>query len=269
MSDHPDTPEFDRLLAVIRRLRAPGGCPWDREQTEASMAPHLLEETFEAVDAIRAGDADASCEELGDVLMNVLMIAQIAAEAGRFGSEDVARTIADKLIRRHPHVFGDVQARDSEQVLRNWERIKQTERDKAESSEPAGLLDGLPADLPALLLAFRLGEKAGRVGFDWPDPSGPRAKLDEELRELDDALAQSDAKAIEAELGDLLFSVANLARHHGVNPEMALRDTAIRFRRRFAHVERTLGSRLRSAPLEEKEQAWSEAKERENRAADS
>ena len=187
------TPQLHRLLQIIERLRAPDGCPWDREQSEESMAPHLLEEAFEAVEAIEKADTDESCEELGDVLMNVLMIAQIAAEAGRFTSEDVARSISDKLVRRHPHVFGDLTAADSDEVLKNWEQIKKQEK----GDKPRGALEGLPTNLPALLLAFRIGEKAHRAGFDWPDPTGPRAKLDEELGELDEALA--------SELFSLLF----------------------------------------------------------------
>ena len=257
MTEARETPQLHRLLQIVQRLRAPNGCPWDREQTEVSMAPHLLEEAFEAVDAIRNGDADASCEELGDVLMNVLMIAQIAAEAGRYDAEDVARDISDKLVRRHPHVFGETRADDTEAVLANWELIKRQEKP---DTPPRGVLDGLPADLPALLLAYRLGEKVARVGFDWPDADGPRRKLLEELAELDDALATGQIAAIEAELGDVLFSVCNLARHVQVNPEMALRATADRFRRRFAHVERELGPRLGEASLEEKEELWQQAK---------
>lgn len=249
------------LLRVIDRLRDPGGCPWDREQTESSMAPHLLEEAFEAVEAVRGGDAGAACEELGDVLMNVLMIARIASEAGRYDIGQVARGIADKLVRRHPHVFGDVAAGDSETVLANWERIKRTEKGDA----PRGVLSGLPAALPALLKAYRVGEKAARVGFDWPSADGPRAKIDEELRELDAARTAGHQAQIEAEFGDLLFAIANHARHCGVNPEMALAGTIARFRSRFEHVERHLGERLGDAPLDELERAWGEAKRAEGR----
>lgn len=222
------------------------------------MAPHLLEEAFEAVEAIQKSDPAESCEELGDVLMNVLMIAQISGEAGRFTSEDVARSISDKLVRRHPHVFGDATASDSDQVLKNWEQIKRQE--KGEGEPARGALDGLPVDLPALLLAYRIGEKAHRAGFDWPDPTGPRAKLDEELRELDEALAAEDPAAIEAELGDALFSLVNVARHAGVNPEMALRKTGQRFRARFHLVEKALGDRLAESSLAEKEAEWEAAK---------
>lgn len=250
-------PQLHRLLDILARLRAPDGCPWDREQTEASMAPHLLEEAYEAVDALQTGDARASCEELGDVLMNVLLIAQIASEAGRYDAEAVAAGIADKLVRRHPHVFGDRAVSGTDEVLANWETIKRTE-----AGGPAkSVLSGVPEALPGLLRAYRVGEKAARAGFDWPDRRGPREKLDEELRELDAALAAGEAGAIEHELGDVLFSVVNLARHAKVQPEMALRRTIDRFIRRFREVERSLGDRLASATLEEMEAAWQRAKE--------
>ena len=222
------------------------------------MAPHLLEEAFEAVEAIQKADAEESCEELGDVLMNVLMIAQIASESGRFNSEDVARTISDKLVRRHPHVFGDVVAQDSDAVLQNWEQIKKSEK----GEKPRGALDGVPVSLPALQQALRIGEKAHRTGFDWPDAQGPRAKLDEELGEMDEALASGDRACAEDELGDVLFSLVNVARHAGINPEMALRRTSQRFRSRFQLVEQALGDRLMDSSLAEKEAAWEDAKKR-------
>jgi len=244
-------------MEIIARLRAPDGCPWDREQTEITMAPHLLEEAYEALEAIRGGDAEASCEELGDVLMNVLMVAQIASEQDRFDAEDVARAIADKLVNRHPHVFGDVKAENAEQVLENWEQIKRTEK----PDRPArGALEGVPAALPALLKATRIGEKASRVGFDWPDPEGPRQKLTEELGELDQALAAGDQESVQRELGDVLFSLCNVARHAGVNAEMALRETIDRFSARFGHIEQSLGNRLKEASLAEKEALWQTAK---------
>ena len=220
------------------------------------MAPHLLEEAYEAIEAIQQANTEDSCEELGDVLMNVLMIAQIASEAGRYTSEDVARAISDKLVRRHPHVFGELVAEDSDTVLQNWEQIKKEEK----GGQPRGALDGVPVSLPALQQALRIGEKAHRTGFDWPDARGPRAKLDEELAEMDEALAAGDAAAAEAELGDVLFSLANLARHAGINPEMALRRTCQRFRSRFQLVEEALGARLKDCSLAEMEAAWEDAK---------
>ncbi len=224
------------------------------------MAPHLLEEAYEALEAIQRGDARTSCEELGDVLMNVLMVAQIASEQDRFDAEDVSRTIADKLVRRHPHVFGDTEAKDAKQVLRNWEKIKRAEKADA---PPRGALDGVPADLPALLKATRIGEKASRVGFDWPDAEGPWHKLTEELSELCQALASGDQESVQRELGDVLFSLCNVARHAGVNAEMALRQTIDRFRARFGHIERSLGNRLDEASLAEKEALWQAAKKQQ------
>lgn len=260
--DNPH-PQLTHLIEIISRLRAPGGCPWDREQTETTMAPHLLEETCEAVDAIERGDSQDSCEELGDVLMNVMMISQISSEHGGFDLEDVARTISDKLVRRHPHVFAvegeKVVAASSAQVLRNWEAIKQQEKAGRQGGK-SGVLAGVPAELPALLKAHRVGEKAAQAGFDWPDRSGPRDKVDEELAELDRAQQGEDPEAIARELGDLLFSVVNLARHLGVNPEMALRGTIRRFVTRFEAIEAQLGPGLASASLEELEAAWQEAK---------
>ena len=223
------------------------------------MAPHLLEEAYEALEAIRRGDAENSCEELGDVLMNVLIVAQIASEKQRFDAEDVSRTIADKLVRRHPHVFGDTEAKDAGEVLQNWEKIKRTEK---ADRPPRGALDGVPADLPALLKATRVGEKASRVGFDWPDAEGPWDKLNEELEELRQALASGDEESVQGELGDVLFSICNVARHAGVNAEMALRQTIDRFQTRFHHVEKSLGNRLEEASLAEKEALWQAAKKK-------
>ncbi len=257
----PRLEAFARLFAVIARLRAPDGCPWDREQTPATMAPHLLEEAFEAADAIRRGEDAGTCEELGDVLMNVLMIAQMSSEQGGFDAGAIASAIADKLVRRHPHVFGDAPAADAAAVLRRWEELKQAEH----GDRPRGVLEGVPAALPALLRAFRVGEKVARVGFDWPDRSGPRAKVDEELRELDEATDSGDQTQITAELGDVLFSLCNLARHLGVEPETALRGTIERFSARFAHVERALGDGLRDASASALDAAWDEAKRAELR----
>jgi ATP diphosphatase len=260
MTDAPNPlPGMQRLLATVARLRAPDGCPWDREQTTASMAPRLLEEAFEAADALRRGDEPASREELGDVLVNVAMIAQIASERGAFSCDDAAATAADKLVRRHAHVFGPERAASAGDAVSRWEQHKQREHGTA----PRGALDGVPLALPALLRAFRVGEKAARVGFDWPDRDGPRAKVDEELLELDAATAGGDREQIAAELGDVLFSLCNLARHLGVDPEMALAGTTARFQRRFGAVERALGHRLHGRTLAELDAAWEQAKAEE------
>ncbi|HEB54228.1 MAG TPA: nucleoside triphosphate pyrophosphohydrolase [bacterium] len=256
-----ELPGFTHLLATVARLRAPDGCPWDRKQTMASMAPHLVEEAFEAADALRREDLPASREELGDVLVNVAMISQIASEADHFQADEVARAAADKLVRRHPHVFGDRRAESAEIAYRNWEREKQKE--KAARGEDQSALSGVPSALPALLRAFRIGQKAAKAGFDWPDRDGPRAKLDEELGELDEAVATGDEARIAEELGDVLFSVCNLARHLGVNPEVALTDTSNRFQRRFARVEREFDFDLGDRTLDQLEAAWQRAKDGE------
>ena len=256
--ERSDFPGLGRLLATVACLRAPDGCPWDRQQTTASMASCLVEEAFEAADALRRGDDEESADELGDVLVNVAMIGQIAGEAGRFGVDDLAGRAAEKLIRRHPHVFGDAPVDGADVAFRNWERQKLKEGDS-----PRSVLAGVPAAMPALLRAFRIGGKAARVGFDWPDRHGPRAKIDEELRELDEAVAAGDAAEIRAELGDGLFSLCNLARHLGVNPEEALAGTADKFQRRFQDVERQFGHDLEGKSLDEMEAAWVRAKQRE------
>jgi nucleoside triphosphate diphosphatase len=260
----PSLPGAHELLQTIARLRAPDGCPWDREQTQASMAPHLLEEAFEAADAIARSDADDTREELGDVLVNVAMICRIGEEAGGPTFDATCEAAAQKLVRRHPHVFGDQRAASAELAYRSWERQKRAEQ--AGSAEPAGVLSGVPVALPALLRAFRIGEKAARAGFDWPDRQGPRQKLDEEVAELDAAVESGDAAAIADELGDVLFSVCNLARHLGCNPELALAATTAKFQRRFEAVEKTFGHRLEGRSLEELDAAWVAAKHHERSA---
>ena len=259
----PDAlPGFCRLLATVARLRADDGCPWDRAQTMASMAPHLLEEAFETADALRRDDVEPAREELGDVLVNVAMIAQIAAESNRFDADAVAAAAAAKLIRRHPHVFGDTKVDGADAAYRSWERSKRKEH----GAEPKSVLAGVPIALPALLRAFRIGEKAARTGFDWPDRDGPRAKVTEELAELDAAIASGDKAATASELGDVLFSLCNLARHLGVNPETALASTTDKFQRRFAAVERAFDHRLEGHTLEEMDAAWNRAKAAERGA---
>ncbi len=254
-----DLPGFTHLLATIAKLRAPDGCPWDREQTTASMAPHLVEEAFEAADALRREDLGEAQKELGDVLVNVTMISQIASEAGQFAADDVAQAAGDKLIRRHPHVFGDQQANSAEIAYQTWEKEKQ--REKAEAGEDRSVLSGVPVALPALLRAYRVGEKAAKVGFDWPDQAGPRDKLNEEVTELDEAIANGEPAAIAEELGDVLFSLCNLARHLGINPEVALASTTDKFQRRFQSVEQTFDYELAGRSLEEMEGAWHAAKQ--------
>jgi len=220
-----------RLVEIMQRLLAPDGCPWDREQSLESLRPYVIEEAHEVVEAIDAGSADDLREELGDLLLQIVFQAELARAKNWFGPDDVVQAICDKLVRRHPHVFGDTVVRDSGEVLANWEVIK------AEEKRGRGVLEGVPKALPALLRALRVGEKAARVGFDWPDAAGARAKVDEELRELDEALARGDKESIEHELGDVLFALVSVARKADVDPEAALRGTLARFGDRVRAVE--------------------------------
>lgn len=248
------------LLGVVYRLRDDDGCPWDREQTLDSMLANLLEEAAEVAQAQAARDDAHVAEELGDVLMNVVLMARIAEQEGRFSLVGVARGIATKLVRRHPHVFGEAAADDPEAALASWNAIK---RDERRGDAAARVLDGVPAALPAVLRAVRVGEKAAGVGFDWPDPSGALDKLREEVDELDRARAAGDAGAVAEELGDVLFAACNVARGHGLDPELVLGRAIEKFRRRFAALEDALGDRLASATLDEMEAAWRAAAARE------
>ncbi|GEJ56192.1 nucleoside triphosphate pyrophosphohydrolase [Anaeromyxobacter diazotrophicus] len=245
----------------MARLRAPGGCPWDREQTMASLRPYLLEETYEVLEAIDAGDPREHREELGDLLLQIVFQSQLASEVGQFAFADVAEAISDKLVSRHPHVFGDAHVKDAEGVLKQWAALKREE--KAAKGKGRSALEGVPREMPALARADRLTEKASRIGFDWPDATGARAKVQEELRELDAAVASGDRASVEHELGDLLFATVNLARKLAVSPEEALRATIGRFISRFEHVERGLeraGVPHGQATLEQMDELWNEAK---------
>ncbi len=258
---------IQRLLGIMERLRGPDGCPWDREQSLRSLRPYVLEETYEVLEAIDAGDVREHCEELGDLLLQIVFQAQLRAEEGAFGFADVADAISDKLVSRHPHVFGDAQVSDAEEVLKQWAALKREEKRARGGGE--SVLEGVPREMPALARADRLTEKASRIGFDWPDAGGARAKVDEELRELDEATAGGDRDAIEHELGDVLFALANLSRKLGVPPEEALRGTIARFVSRFGHVERELARRgvpHAGASLAEMDALWDEAKGIERQA---
>jgi len=230
---------IDRLLSIMARLRDPaGGCPWDREQNFASIAPHTIEEAYEVADAIDRGDLESLRDELGDLLFQVVFHSRLAGELNAFAFDDVVDAICDKLTRRHPHVFADIPVDGVVAQSRAWERIKAAER--REKGRGDGALADIPVALPALTRARKLGRRASDAGFDWPDSAGPRAKIDEELTELDRAKACHDATRMDAEIGDLLFSVVNLARHLDIDPEAALRRANDRFSRRFHHVERAL-----------------------------
>lgn len=259
---------FARLVATMRRLRAPDGCPWDREQTIASLKPYLLEETYEVMDAIEREDWAALSEELGDLLLQPVFQAEIAAGEGRFTITEPLEAIVEKLIRRHPHVFGTVEAETSDEVLRNWEQIKRGEKArKAEANgerDNASMLDSLPRALPALAEAQRITSRAAKVGFDWPGIREVLDKLHEEIGELDEARQAGDADKVEDEFGDLLFVMANLSRFLKVDAEQALRRTNLKFRERFAYVERRLREQnreIQDSTLEEMESLWQEAKQ--------
>jgi MazG family protein len=258
---------IERLLGIMERLRGPGGCPWDREQTLRSLRPYVLEETYEVLEAIDGGDPAEHREELGDLLLQIVFQAQLAKEERAFDFADVANAISDKLVSRHPHVFGNATATDADAVLRQWAALKREEKKAKGRGE--SVLEGVPREMPALARADRLTEKASRVGFDWPDPGGAREKLDEELGELDQAVEAGDRDAIEHELGDVLFAAANLSRKLGVPPEEALRGTVARFVSRFGHVERELARRgvpHGQATLAEMDALWDEAKSLEHQA---
>jgi MazG family protein len=249
------------LIAVCRRLRGPGGCPWDREQTLESMTPYLTEEAVESAEAIASGDAAHIGEELGDLAFLVIFCLELLKEQHGLEPADALRRAADKLIRRHPHVYGDTQIRDGEAAYRQWQEIKRAE--KGAGHESASLLGEQPRGLPALVAAYRTQEKAGAVGFDWPETSGALAKVREELGEIDEALKGDVTPEVAREVGDLLFAVVNLARHLRVDPERELRAAMHRFRDRFQHIERRLaerGSSPANASLEEMDTLWEEAK---------
>ena len=239
----------------MERLRAEDGCPWDREQDLGTLRHYLVEEAYEVLEVMDGEDADAHCEELGDLLLQIVFQAQIRREEGAFDLSDVIRSISDKMERRHPHVFGDEEVEDSAAVETRWEEIKKQEG-------KGGVLD-VPSHLPALMQAEKLGKKAAKVGFDWQDEAGPLAKLEEELMELKQALASGEKAAIEAELGDLLFAGVNVGRHAGIRPELALLGTVRRFKERFTHITRRLaetGRTPESASLDELDALWEEAK---------
>jgi MazG family protein len=278
---------FQEAVAIMARLRAPGGCPWDREQTFASIRKYTLEETYEVLDAIERehwGDLE---DELGDLLLQVLFYAEMAAEAGHFGIDGVIEGLNRKLVRRHPHVFGEeasaaagnraegleTDGLGAAEVLRNWDEIKKLEKrprekdpTQAKGGLEGGTLDGVSRAMPALSESGKIGSKAAKVGFDWPDVNGVVEKLREECGELEAEVARGDKKAATEEIGDLLFTVANLARHLKVDPELALRDANAKFRRRFAGMEAATERPLEDLSAEELEGLWARSKEAERRA---
>ncbi len=253
---------LERAVAVMRVLRSPAGCPWDREQTMQSLQRYTLEEVYEVFDAIDREAWDELQGELGDLLLQVLFYAQIAQEEGRFGIEEVAAGLSTKLLRRHPHVFGEGVAEDAAAVVATWEAVKREER-RAKGAR-AGALGDVPRGMPALLQATKLTGRAAKVGFDWPDTEGVLRKLEEELGEVEAERAAGDMQRMEEELGDVLFTAVNLARHMGVDAEQALRGANERFRRRFEAMEERQGERIAAGEVgaEEWERLWTEAKAR-------
>lgn len=257
-----DGTTLTRLVGVMRRLLAPDGCPWDREQTFESVRRYVLEEACEVIDAIDHADKKGLREELGDLLLQVVFLSELGRREGTFGIDDVVAGIVEKLVHRHPHVFGDMDAKTADEVLANWEKIKAREK------KDRGILSGVPRSLPALNRAQRIGEKVNRVGFDWEDARGSRDKVTEELGELDQAIASGDEKAIEEEMGDVLFALVNLSRHVKVDAEGALRRTIDKFTKRFDHVEKQVKTKHGGWPepgkpnlsLEELDGYWEEAK---------
>ena len=249
------TAQMARLLEIMARLRRPGdGCPWDLEQTIDSVKPNLIEEAYEALDAMESGNRDHLAEELGDVLLQIVLQSQIASEEGSFTFADVAQGISDKLIRRHPHIFGDVKVADSKEVLRNWDAIKKTEK-KARISA----LDGVPKHVPPLHRAYQLQKRAARVNFDWSDIKDVFVKLDEEIGELKEAVAAGDRRHVLEELGDVLFSAVNIARFVKVDPAYALELTNAKFIRRFSAVEEEIvasGRKMKDCTLAQLDEIW-------------
>lgn len=257
------TPDrFARLMDLMHRLRSPGGCPWDAEQTHASLKRYLLEEAYEVIEAIDREDPELLKEELGDLMLQPVFHTAIAEEQGQFTMDEVLDTICNKLVRRHPHVFGTQVVKTADEQVENWERIKKAEK----GEERKSALAGIPPHLPALMKAQKITEKAARVGFDWEHVDQVFAKVLEELKEFEETIGSDNQERMEAELGDLLFAIVNLGRFLALDPEEALRKTIERFTRRFSHIEETLharGTSLQEATLEEMDRLWEEAKQQE------
>lgn len=251
---------LDPLVNVMSDLRGDRGCPWDKEQTHQSIKQYLIEETYEVIEAIDKSDMDELCSELGDVLLQVIFHSQMASEKGYFDINDVIRLVTNKMVRRHPHVFGDIRVASSKDVAENWEKIKEQEKS---AEDKKSVLAGVPKSLPALMKAYKLQAKASKVGFDWPDYKGAKNKVDEELQELYNAIKSGDNNEISAELGDVLFALVNLARLLDINAEEALHTANERFKERFHYIEEKInkkGKLVTDVSLDEMNNLWEEAK---------
>ena len=255
MSLPQDLSKFDALVEIIARLRAPDGCPWDKEQTHATLRGNLLSECYEVLEALDDEDSARLCEELGDLLLQITLHAQIARDSGEFEIDDVIKGIATKIVRRHPHIFGSTKVKDAEEVMHNWEELKREERE-----EGASMLEGVPKSMPALAYAYEISRRAVRVGFEWEDIGGVIDKLAEEIREIKDSASREEK---EQEFGDLLFTLVNVARWEGIDAEAALREANRKFYKRFAYMEelcRQRGLAFSELSFEEKNALWEEAK---------
>ncbi len=252
--------EIERLIDIVAKLRAPGGCPWDREQTHKSILSCLLDEAYEFFEAVDENDNHKMCEELGDLLLQVVLHAQMATEAGTFTLEDIAKEINDKLVRRHPHVFSDVKVSSSREVLYNWEAIKKGEKGKEHRKY---LVDDIPDNLPALFRAEKIQKRVAKVGFDWKDIRPVFDKVEEEIKEFKEAILEGNDIHAAEELGDIIFALVNVGRHHNISAEDAVRSTTYKFARRFRYIEDKfimLGKNIQTASLEEMDIYWEESK---------
>lgn len=248
--------EFGKLVEVISILRSPNGCPWDKEQTHESLKNHAIEETYEMIEAIESGNPKKLADELGDVLLQVLLHSQIASETGDFDISDVCKRIREKLIRRHPHVFEDLEVSGIDEIWKNWEQIK---REETGHEDRKSALDGVPNTLPALMRANKISKKAARTGFDWPDLESVLAKLEEETSELHDAIQSNNSEHIKEEIGDMIFTLVNIARFQNIDPEDALRTTISKFIRRFSNIENHATStnrQIQDLSMDEMEEVW-------------
>ena len=255
---------FRKLVELMDVLRSPDGCPWDKEQTRETLKPMLVEECYEVLEALDSADPDELCEELGDLLFQIIFHARIAAEEGEFDAYEICRRVYEKMVRRHPHIFGEAKYSDSRELLKHWEDIKAAEQQAAgRKKERASMLDGVPANLPALYAGYQISAKASRVGFDWPSPREIRDKILEEFEELEEAIESHDDERVKEEVGDLLFASLNVARFLQIDPETALSRANAKFAERFRRLEQAFaaqGRSLKDVPLDEMESQWQKLK---------